>query len=301
VTTPELRQLRYFIAVAEELSFTDAARRLHIAQQSLSQQIRVLERMLGAQLLHRDPRGTRLTPVGEAFLPDARAVVEHAERAVTTVARAARGEVGRLTVAFLSSAANYLLPPIVRTFRERYPDVELHTEDVGIGPLVQGLRDGRFDAAISRPPLVDGLASCTLFTERACAVLPDGHPLAGRPELRLADLADEPWVLTHRDSWPPWHRKYDADFRRAGFEPNVVQRAGSVQSLLALVAAGVGITRLARSADTLRRTGIVFVPLTDDRADTELLWRPDSDKPALHRFTEVVRDLAATTDLTQAG
>jgi DNA-binding transcriptional LysR family regulator len=299
--TPELRQLRYFVAVAEELSFTRAAGRLRIAQQSLSQQITVLERIVGARLFDRDARGTRLTEVGRLFLPEARAVIERAEQAVTTVGRAARGEVGRLSLAFLATTSNYLLPPVVRAFRARFPDVELATEDVGIGALVAGLREGTYDAAFTRPPLVEGLSSRTLITERACAVLPEGHRLAGRDELRLSELADESWVLTPRSAWPPWHAKYDEDYREAGFEPKVVQRAASVQNLLGLVAAGVGVTRLAQSTHSLRRGGVVFVPLVGDWALTEVVWHPDADKPALRELIEVVVELAATTDLTQSG
>lgn len=131
--------------------------------------------------------------------------------------------------------------------------------------LVAGLRDGRYDAAFTRPPLVDDLATRTLVTEPVCAVLPDGHPLATRAELRLGDLAREPWVLTSRDSWPPWHR------------------------------------RLAASARGLRRTGVVFVPLAGDRADTVAAWRPGTGGPALRNLLDVVTELAATTDLPRSG
>ncbi|MEV4326618.1 LysR family transcriptional regulator, partial [Microbispora rosea] len=151
--TPELRHLRYFVAVAEHLSFTVAARELHIAQQSLSQQIAALEHALGARLFDRDTRGTRLTEVGRVFLPEARAVLTHADAALETARRAVRGEVGRLRVAFLVSTANYTMPPLVRAFRERYPDVELLAEAVAIADLVAGLREDRYDAAFTRPPL----------------------------------------------------------------------------------------------------------------------------------------------------
>lgn len=301
VRTPGLRQLRYFVAVAEELSFTSAAERLGIAQQSLSQQINVLERTLGVRVFDRDTRGTRLTEAGVLFLPEARAVLARAEQAVNTVQRAARGEVGRLSLAFLASTANYLLPPVVRTFREHYPDVQLTAEDVTIRQLVAGVQAGRYDAGFTRPPLVDGFAGRTLITERVCAVLPSGHPLAERDHLRLADLANEPWVLTERSSWPPWHRKYDKEFHEAGFDPEIVQRASSVQNLLGLVAAGIGVSRLAESAHSLRRSGVEFVPLAGETALTEVIWLPDATKPALRRLLEVVTELAARTDLTQAG
>jgi DNA-binding transcriptional LysR family regulator len=299
--TPELRQLRYFVAVAEELSFSRAAKRLTIAQQSLSQQITVLERGLGVRLFDRDHRGTRLTETGQLFLPEARALLEHTSRAITTVHRAARGEIGRLDVAFLSSTANYLLPPIVRAFRQRFPDVELTATVVDIAPLVAGLRDGSYDAAFTRPPLIDGLITHTVLTEQVCAVLPEDHPLATRAELSLAELADQPWVLTERGSWPPWHRRYDEEFQRVGFEPRVVQRATSVQNLLGLVAAGIGITRLTDTARSLRRTGVAFVPLTNELASTDMVWLATSDKPALANLLTLVTELAATTDLTKAG
>ncbi|WP_432925402.1 LysR family transcriptional regulator [Microbispora sp. CA-135349] len=299
--TPELRHLRYFAAVAEHLSFTVAAREPHIAQQSLSQQIAALERTLGARLFDRDTRGTRLTEVGRVFLPEARAVPARADAALETAHRAVRGKIGRLRVAFLVSTANYMMPPVVRAFRERYPDVELLAEAVGIAELVAGLREDRYDAAFTRPPLVGDLATATLVAEPVCAVLPAGHPLAGRAELSLADLAGEPWVLTPRGSWPPWHRKYDEDFRAAGFEPRVVQRADGVPSLLGLVAAGVGVTRLARSSHSLRRSGVVFVPLSGDRAETVMAWHPARDRQAVRNLLAVAAELAASIDLTAAG
>ncbi|MFC9252048.1 LysR family transcriptional regulator [Amycolatopsis thailandensis] len=299
--TPELRQLRYFVAVAEDASFTKAARRLHIAQQSLSQQITVLERLLGASLLRRDSRGTRLTEIGSLFLPEARAVLARNEEALSVLNRAMRGEIGTLHLGFLTTTANYLLPPVVRAVRDRLPDLTLTTDDTQIAPLVGGLTDGRYDLIFTRPPLVDGLETRTLITEEVCAVLPEGHRLATRAELKLADLADEPWVLTPRSSWEPWHRRYDGEFEAAGFTPRVVQRATTVQGLLGLVAAGIGVTRLARSSHSLRRSGVVFVPLAGDTARTVVAWAPGNDKPALPGVLDIVSELAAGTDLTEAG
>ncbi len=297
----ELRHLRYFVAVAERLNFSHAAAGMHITQQSLSQQIGTLERRLGIRLFDRDTRGTRLTRAGEVFLPEARAVLARAEMALAVAHRAARGEAGRLDLAFLSSTANYMLPPIVRALRHRLPHVELATHDLPIGELVTGLREGRFDAAFSRPPLVADLATQTLTAEPVCAVLPAGHPLAVRPHLHLADLAGEDWVLTPRESWPPWHEKYDRDFAAAGFQPRVVQRASGVANLLGLVAAGVGVTRLAQSAISIRRTGVAFIPLVGDHAETVLAWLPPRDDPIHRQLRAIAVDLAATSDLTSWG
>jgi DNA-binding transcriptional LysR family regulator len=301
--TPELRHLRHFVAVAETLNYTRAAERLHLAPQALSASIRRLEAIVGAQLLHRTTRRVELTDAGAAFLPEARRVLRQADRAVEAARRAARGETGTLRVGFLSSTAHYVMPPVVRALADHQPDLDLVTEDLPVRELVAGVRDGRLDAAVARPPLIDdpALASETILREPVAAVLPAGHPLAGRGSLRLSELADEPWVLSERSSWPPWHDLYDAEFRAAGFAPKVVQRGTSVPSLLALVAAGVGVTRLTLSARTLRASGVSFVPLEGDEVDVVLLTRTGPRRPAVERFAEVLRELAATTDLTQAG
>lgn len=271
------------------------------SQQSLSQQIGTLERSLGVLLFDRDTRGTRLTAAGEVFLPEARAVLARVDTAVGVVRRAARGETGHLNLAFLTSTANYMLPPVVRAMRERFPDLELTTYNVPIDELVAGLRTGRFDAAFTRPPLVADLKTRTLAVEPVCAVLPAGHPLATRDVLQLSDLASENWVLTPRESWPPWHAKYDHDFAAAGFAPTVVQRADSVPNLLGLVAAGVGVTRLARSARSIRRTGVVFVPLADDHAETVVAWAPTREGAAQRNLLDVTATLTGQADLTSEG
>jgi DNA-binding transcriptional LysR family regulator len=299
--TPELRLLRSFVVIAEENSLTRAAARLHIAQQSLSQQIRTLEAQLGATLLERSSRGVRLTPVGIVLLREARTLIAHAERATAAVRRAAAGEEGELRVGFLSSVANYMMPPVVRTFRARHPDVTLETHEMPIAKLVAGLRAGDLDAGLTRPPLVDDLATEVVLTEPVAAVLPSGHPLAARAEIQLAELAAEPWVLTPRNSWPPWHRHFDELFARAGFAPRVVQRGTSVQNLLALVAAGVGVTRLPLSSRSLRDSGIAFVPLTGDDAYVALTWRADRVAPALGPLAAVVHEVARELDPLTAG
>jgi DNA-binding transcriptional LysR family regulator len=297
----ELRQLRYFVAVAEEGSLTRAAARLHIAQQSLSQQIRTLETQLGLTLFVRSSRGAELTDAGSVLLGEARPVLAQAERAVEAMRQAARGEQGSLRVGFLSSVANYVMPPVVRAFRERHPGVTLHVEDVAIATLVERLRAGDLDAGLTRPPQVDDLETEVVLREPVAAVLPDDHPLAGRDEITLAELAGEPWVLTPRASWPPWHAKYDEEFARAGFQARVVQRGTSPQNLLALVAAGVGVTRLPLSSRSLRDSGVAFVPLAGDEAEVVLAWRPGASNPALPLLRAVVHDVARTTDLTAAG
>jgi DNA-binding transcriptional LysR family regulator len=166
---------------------------------------------------------------------------------------------------------------------------------------VARLREGELDAGLTRPPLVDDLATEVILTEPVAAVLPAGHRLAGRAELALDELADEPWVLTPRSSWPPWHHLYDEVFAAAGFAPRVVQRGTSPQNLLALVAAGVGVTRLPLSARSMRDSGVAFVPLADDEAQVVLAWRPHGAAPALAPFATIVRDVARDLDPIAAG
>lgn len=297
----DLRQLRYFVAVAREGSLTRAAATIPIAQQSLSAQIRSLERQVGAPLFARGPRGVQLTEVGSALLKEARPLLTQADRAFERVRRAAMGERQTLTVGFLPSVGNYVVPPLVRAFAATYPEIALVTEDLPIAALVQGLRDGRLDAGLTRPPLVDDIATEVVLSEPVAAVLPAEHALADADALDLADLSGEPWVLTPRSSWEPWHRKYDRDFAAAGFAPRVVQRGSSVQSLLALVAAGVGVTRLPLSARTLRDTGVVFVPLRGDSADVVVAWIDDRPRPGVAALRDLARRLAGETDLLAAG
>ena len=297
----DLRQLRYFVTVAEEGSLTRAAARIPVAQQSLSEQIRALERQVGAPLLIRGPRGVRLTDVGTALLGEARPLLTRTDRAFDRVRRLAVGERQTLHVGFLPSVGNYVVPPVVRAFAKAHPEIALTTEDVPIARLVEGLRDGRLDAGLTRPPLVDDLATERVLQEPVGAVLPAGHRLAGAEQLDLAELADEPWVLTPRSSWEPWHRKYDQDFAAAGFSPNIVQRGTSVQSLLALVAAGVGVTRLPLSARTLRDTGVVFVPLRNEYADVVIAWLDDRPRAAVEALRKVIHITARKLDLLTAG
>jgi DNA-binding transcriptional LysR family regulator len=287
---PDLHVLQSFVVTAEEGSITRAAARLHITQQSLSVQLRRLESRAGAPLLERSSRGVTLTAVGEVLLREARPLLGAAQRVMDTVRRSACGEDLDLRAGFLSSMANEVMPPVVRLFGDRHPHTRLRAADLPIGPLVAGVRGGTLDVAVSRPPLIGDLTVDLLGSEAVVIALPEGHPLARRRQLRLADLADERWVMTPRTSWPPWHRQYDRDFAAAGYRPHIDQRSTTPQGLLALVAAGAGITRLAASARTLRAGGVRFVPLAGERAGIVLLTRPGPVSPAVIPFRAAVLD-----------
>jgi DNA-binding transcriptional LysR family regulator len=279
------------VTIVEAGSVTAAAARLHVAQQSLSEQLRLVERRFGAELLERGPRGVTLTPVGEALLPEARAVLAAADRAFAVTTRAARSERDVLRVGVLSSIANHLLPVVLRRFAEQVPEVELRSEELPIAQLVARLREGSLDAGLSRAPLVADLRTEELMREPVAAVLPAEHRLAGAASLTLGDLADEPWVLSDRSTWPPWHAKYDRDFEAAGYRPRVVQRGTSPQNLLALVAAGIGVTRLPLSSRSLRDGGVAFVPLRDESIAIALVTNPATRHPALASLRKLLLSL----------
>jgi DNA-binding transcriptional LysR family regulator len=273
----DLRQLRYFLAVAAEGSISAAATSIPVAQQSLSEQIRSLERQIGAALFTRGPRGVQLTPVGEELQVHARSLINQADRAFDRVQRVAGGERQTIRVGYLPSVGNYIVPPLVRSFAHTHPELVLTTEDFAIAALIEGLREGRLDAGLTRPPLVDDIATEHVLTEPVAAVLPAGHRLAAAETLDLADLAGEPWVLTPRSSWE------------------------RVQSLLALVAAGVGVTRLPMSARTLRDTGVTFVPLRGEYADVVVAWIDDRPRPGVRLLIDVIRRTAKESNLLSAG
>lgn len=292
----ELRLLRSFAAIVDAGSLTRAAASLHISQQSLSQQLQTLEAQVGAQLLERSSRGVSLTPVGAVLEQEARGLLEQADRVAAVVGQAANGGTGELRIGFLSSIGHYLMPPVVRGFRQRHPGVTLYAVELSIAELVDGLRRGTLDAALSRPPLVDDLDVETVLREPVAAVLPEGHALADRETLDLAELADDAWVLTAPDSWPPWHAAYQDEFAAAGFVPRVVQRGTTPQNLLALVAAGTGVTRLALSTRNLRRGGVAFVPIDGAQTQVVLTRHPSASSPVMEAFAATVRDVAAAVE-----
>jgi DNA-binding transcriptional LysR family regulator len=295
----ELRHLRYFVAVAEERHVTRAAARLGIQQPPLSQQIRALETELELQLFRRKPRGVELTPAGEAFLAEARIVLERAEHAVLAARRAARGEAGRLGLGFTSSASFHpLVPRVIRDFRETSPLVSLTLEEAGTAELVDGLRAERIDAAFVRSPIgaVAELAIHSVLEEEMVAALPAGHRLAGRTtRLPLAALGQETFILYRRPLGPGLYDAIIAACQRAGYSPHIGQEAPRMLATLSLVAAGLGVTLIPASMRRIGIEGVAYRPL--DRkagliAPLNLACRRGENAPAVRRFIALVRQSA---------
>jgi DNA-binding transcriptional LysR family regulator len=288
----ELRHLRYFVAVAEELSFTRAAARLHMAQPPLSSQIRNLEGAIGVELFDRSRRTIALTAAGEALLSEARRLLVQVDQSVRAAQRAGTGEVGRLAVGFVPSASNSMLPPHLRAFRARYPGVELYLREMPPDDLVDALLAGGVDVGFLYLPFADArLELRTVSREPLVAAVPADHALAARPSLRVRDLRDEPFVLPARHRMPGLNARVLDACRRAGFTPVAVQKeVWLMQTVLGLVAAGLGVALVPASVENLHRTGVAFRPVTDAGPEVEmgLFWRRDDSSAIVPNFVGVV-------------
>src|ERR1051325_5213431 len=227
----ELRHLRYFIAVAEELHFGRAAEKLCIAQPPLSQQIQQLERERGFVLFNRTNRKVELTAAGQLFLDEARETLAGLENAVHAGRRVAKGEVGWLGIGFVGSAPYQMLPRILSSYRERYPEVQLVFRELVSGRQVQALRDRRIHVGFARPPILeDDIVSEVIMTEPLVAALPEGHPLASKGAIVLRKWAQEPFILFPRHPSPSYGGFLISLCETAGFRPNVVQETAEIHT-----------------------------------------------------------------------
>ena len=293
----ELRHLRYFVAVAEELHFGRAAQRLHIAQPPLSQQIRRLEQDLGVRLFHRTNRRVELTDAGRAFLVEARLTLAQSERATEVAGRAARGEVGQLIIGYMASAELNVFPRLLPAFRKRHPEVELVFQLLGASEQFQMLRDGQIHAGFLRLPASDrALTVKPIFREPLVVVLPERHPLARRRSLTLPALRGERFLLFPRRFAPEYYDALMGIFRQAGVEPQVVHDTNRLHTTLSLVATGRGVSLTPKCVGRLARPGVVCRPLRPRVPDVEmgLAYDPGNPSRLLRAFVAVVDDVFAS-------
>lgn len=257
----ELRHLRYFLALADEGNFTRAAAKIGIGQPPLSQQIRDLETEIGVQLFHRVPHGAELTAAGHAFLPDAQAAIDAAERAKLSAQRANRGETGRLSLGFTASSAfNVHVSGTIRQYRSRWPDVRLSLSEMNSKGLMDRLMRGEIDAAFIRPGLENPreVRLKLLTAERMVIALPTGHRLAAHSHLPLSALAEEHFILFPRFAGLSLYDDIAAACREAGFELVVSQEAPQIPSVVNLVAADLGVSIVPASIAQIRLDGVVY-------------------------------------------
>ena len=292
----ELRQLRYFVTVAEELHFGRAALRLHMTQPPLSQTIMALEELLGAPLFVRTRREVRLTPAGTALLPEARRLLAQAQDLPALVRRAAQGEAGRLALAFVSSADYSVLPPLLRAYQHAYPQVRIALQEATSDLQLEELLAGRVDAGLLIPPLPDkarlALDYLPVLAEPLVLAAPAGLEVLNTPgPVRLRDLPALPLIIFPRAISPALHDAILGVFGAAGITPAIGQQAIQMQTIVSLVSAGMGIALVPQSVSNLMRPGVEYRPLQDPTplVETGLAWRRDNTSPVLQGFLTLLR------------
>jgi DNA-binding transcriptional LysR family regulator len=293
----ELRQLRYFIAVAEELHFGRAAARLHMTQPPLSQAIAALEELLGAPLFLRNRRTVELAAAGIALLPEARRMLAQADALPELARRAAGGQAGRLALAFVTSCDYSVLPPFLRRYSERYPDVQLHLLEATSDVQADELLRGRIDAGLLIPPLPDKargeLDYLKVLDEPLILCAPAGLDLpANNAAVRLQDLPRLPLIVFPREISPALHDAILSCFRAAGVTPVIGQLAIQMQTIVSLVSAGMGLALVPQSVSNLMRPGEEYRALAGPTplVETGIAWRRDNPSPVLKGFLELLRN-----------
>lgn len=289
----ELRQLEYFMAVAEELHFGRAAARLHISQPPLTVHIKRLEEELGVSLFDRTSRRVSLTAEGARFRDLIRPILLDLEEAVEDIREIKAGRRGRVRVGFVSSASYQLIPAAVRDVRIQHPGIHVDLQPMATGEQVEALLENRLDIGIMRDaPLQSGLRFTTLLTEQMVAVLPSAHPLAAQPEVSPEDLIHLSLVLFPYQSMPGYVTNIMEIFHHLGHPPRIVQRAVNQENVMGLVAAGVGASILPASFSSFSFPGVVTKPITS---------RPTTRLELVTDQHEVSANTAAVVDVINAA
>ena len=290
----ELRHLRYFIAVAEELHFSRAAKRLHMAQPPLSQQIRKLELYIGHPLFTRSSRTVALTQAGEALLERSRYLLRRLEDDLETVRRVGRGEIGTLTVGFIGSAMLTVLPALIGSYRKRFAKVDLRLRELTTTSLVEAIRQGAVDLGFLRDAgPTEGLIVENVVAERFVVALAKKHPFANRKKISLAELKAEPLILFARELGPLAWDKTIALCETSGFRPKIVQDAPEWLTVLRLVSSGLGFSIAPACVATIQTPGVVCRELTKCPVSTniELARRNDHLNPIMEAFLAEARKM----------
>lgn len=285
----EFRHLRYLLTIAEEMSFTRAAVRLHIAQPALSVQIRQLEDELGVKLFDRSRRAIALTDAGAIMVSEASELLRAQERAIELVRRTGAGTIGKLTVGFVPSASNVTLPPLLRAFTTSHPDIALTLREMAPDQLVSGLHAGRLDVCFLYLPFDDpSLDRQVVSREDFVLALPDGHRLTRSDRITVRDLRDEPFVMPARHGMPGLSAQVLDICREAGFEPRAAQEdVWLVQTIVGLVAAGSGIALVPANARAFSPAGVVYKSVSGIGAhcvELAAIWSQKDRSSVLREF-----------------
>ena len=288
----ELRHLRYFVAVAEELHFGRAAQRLHLAQPPLSQQIRKLEDIVGHRLLSRTSRAVRLTSAGEIFLARARRTLQSVQEDLEETRSVGRGEAGYLRVGFIASGMLTSVPRLLEQYRRRYPNVNLQLREYFTSGVMQAMGKGELDAGFLRDGgPAEGFIVKSIFSEPFIAVLPASHRLARRKSISARDLRDEPFVRFPQAAGARHYEKWLMVCEAKGFRPHVVQEAPQWLTILRLVGVGMGVTIAPSCVRQIASSDVVCCTIRDAevRSEIELAYRADEDRAIVKSFAKSVQ------------
>lgn len=289
----ELRQIRYFIAVAEELSFVRGAARIGISQPPLSRQIANLEIELGTRLFDRSKHGVAMTDAGRVFYSEVRRTLVSLDSAVKATLRAAKGQVGSLSLGFGGSAAYTFTPNLLRRFRQVFPGVELSLHNLPMTSQLEALNDKRIDIGFLVLPVRDeGVATELLLRDPLTVALPSDHPLCKHKRVSLSALAPYDFVVFPRTGGLGFYSKVMELCTKAGFTPNIVQEMAPMESLIGLVGAGVGVSIVPSVARKLRIEEIEYRPISERYAvvDFVMAWREDDTSAVVRAFVDLVRE-----------
>ncbi|MQV98213.1 LysR family transcriptional regulator [Sinorhizobium medicae] len=291
----EHRLLQSYVAVAEELHFGRAAKRLNISQPPLTKQIQQLERELGVALFERTKRKVELTAAGSVLLEEARRLLRQTENAAELVRKTERGETGHLAVGFIDAAIYSLVPNVVERFTRSYPHVTVELADLRIPDQVRGVSEGRLDVGFIHPPICgEQLAIETVLVEPLVVAVPQRHRLASRAEIPLAELANEALIQFPRSINPTLYDEIIGLCQSSGFNPKIVREATPKQTIIGLVSVGLGVSLLPRCLENLKRDGVACRPISGPNLsiDTSIIYRSDRLRPATKAFINVVRTVA---------
>jgi len=296
----EFRQLKYFIAVAEELNIGRAATRLHISQPPLTRQIQQLEEEFGTHLFLRTARGVELTQAGEILLRDARNIRDLMQQAVERVREAGQGKRGKMDIGIFGSGILDVIPKVLHAFRASHPDVQIALHQMSKKEQIEALRQHRIMAGFNRMlgPLPD-ISSEPVMLESIMVALSEHHPLATKAGILLKELAGQPLILFPSGARPSFIDKVWSLCADEGFEPNVAQEVGDAPTSVALVAAGFGLSLVPEAASSLSVPGVVYRRLANAPnavVDLSCIYRTDETSPILQAFLQTIREFRAKND-----